>query len=293
MWDAVWDALKDSLIAFAVIFCIYVIIELLENKVSNKLQKTRKFSPIFGALFGLIPQCGFSIVATDLYAKRHITVGTLLAMYIATSDEALPILLSNPDKMLTVLPLLLIKFVLAFSFGYLVDLCYKKSTTEVHHHEEVCDDSDETEVHDGCCHHHIEGEKKTVKEYLLHPLFHSLKIFCYILAINLVFSLTLYFVGEDVIIQFLQSSKYFSPLYTCLVGLIPNCASSVIISELYLMNGIGFGACLGGLTCNAGLGLMMLFKENKNTKENFTILALLVGFAILVGYVASLILGFK
>lgn len=293
MWDAIWDALKDSLIAFAVIFCIYIIIELVENKVSNKLQKTRKFSPVFGALFGLIPQCGFSIVATDLYAKRHITVGTLLAMYIATSDEALPILLSNPDKMIYVLPLIAVKFILAFGFGYLVDLFYKKSTVEVHHHEEVCDDSDQVEVHDGCCHHHIEGERKTVKDIIVHPLLHSLKIFAYILAINLIFSLTLYFVGEDVIVNFLQSSKYFSPLFACLVGLIPNCASSVIISELYLMNGIGFGACLGGLTCNAGLGIMMLFKENKNKKENFTILALLVGFAIIVGYIASFILGFK
>ncbi len=291
MWHAIWHAVKDSLISLAVIFVVYVIIELVENKISNKLQKTKKFSPVFGALFGLIPQCGFSVVATDMYAKRHITIGTLLAMYIATSDEAIPILLSSPDKILSVLPLIAIKFVLAFSFGYLVDVIYTKSRKEVKVHEGHC--HHEELVHSGCCNHHIEGEKKTAKEYLLHPLLHSLKIFAYILVINIAFSLLIHFVGEQAIVDFLQSSKYFSPLFACLVGLIPNCASSVIISQLYLIGGIGFGACLGGLTCNAGLGIMMLFKENKNIKENLTILGLLVGFAIIIGYVASFILAFK
>ncbi len=292
MWHAIWHALKDSLISFAVIFAIYVIIELVENKISNKLQKSKKFSPIFGALFGLVPQCGFSVVATDLYVKRHITVGTLLAMYIATSDEALPILLSSPDKILYALPLLAIKFVLAFVVGYLVDIIYTKSKKQVVTHEEHCDHHEE-EVHDGCCHHHIEGEKKTAKDYLLHPLLHSLKIFAYILVINIAFSLAIHFIGEEAIYGALEKAKYFSPLLATLIGLIPNCAASMIISTIYLNGGIGFGACLAGLICNAGLGIMFLFKDNKNKKENFAILGVLIGVAIVFGYIASLILGFK
>ena len=290
MWHAIWHAVKDSLISLAVIFVVYIVIELIEGKVASKLQKAKKVSPIFGALFGLIPQCGFSVVATDMYAKRHITVGTLFAMYISTSDEALPILLSNPDKMLYVLPLIIIKFVLAFSFGYLVDLIYSKSKQQVVKHSQEC--AHEEETHSGCCHHHIDNQKKTAKDYLLHPLLHSLKIFAYILVINIIFSLLIHYVGETAIIDFLSSSKYLAPLYACLIGLIPNCASSVIISQLYLIGGIGFGACLGGLICNAGLGIMMLFKQNKNIKENIAILSTLIIFALIVGYIASLILGF-
>lgn len=291
MWHAIWHGVKDSLISFAVIFVVYVLIGLIENKISNKLQKSKKFSPIFGSLFGLIPQCGFSVVATDLFAKRHITIGTLLAIYIATSDEALPLLLSSPEKILSVLPLIAVKFILAFVVGYIVDAIYTKSRKQVHHHENECEHKEE--VHSGCCHHHIEGEKKTIKEYLLHPLLHSLKIFAYILVINLVFSITIHLVGEDVITNALLEAKYFSPLLATFIGLIPNCAASMIIAELFIKGGIGFGACLAGLICNAGLGIMFLFKDNKSKKENFSILLVLIGVALLAGYAASLILGFK
>lgn len=291
MWHAIWHGVKDSLISFAVIFVVYVLIGLVENKISNKLQKSKKFSPIFGSLFGLIPQCGFSVVATDLFVKRHVTIGTLLAIYIATSDEALPLLLSSPEKILSVLPLIAVKFILAFVVGYIVDAIYTKSRKQVHHHENECEHKEE--VHSGCCHHHIEGEKKTIKEYLLHPLLHSLKIFAYILVINLVFSITIHLVGEDVITNALLEAKYFSPLLATFIGLIPNCAASMIIAELFIKGGIGFGACLAGLICNAGLGIMFLFKDNKSKKENFSILLILIGVALLAGYVASLILGFK
>ena len=291
MWHAIWHALKESLISFVIIFVVYVIIELVENKVSNNLQKTKKFSPIFGALYGLLPQCGFSVVATDLFIKRHITVGTLLAIYIATSDEALPLLLANPDKILLTLPLLAVKFILAFIVGFVVDVIYTKSKKQVHHHEEEC--KHEEEVHSGCCHHHIEGEKKSAKEIILHPLFHSLKIFAYILVINLIFSITIHLIGQDVISNALLSAKYFSPVIATFVGLIPNCAASMIVAELFIKGSIGFGACLAGLICNAGLGLLFLFKDNKNKKENLCILLILICVALIFGYVTSFILGFK
>ena len=295
MWHDIWHgflhALQDSLISFAIIFVIYVIIELVENKLSNKLQKAKKFSPVFGALYGLIPQCGFSVVATDMFVKRHITIGTLLAIYIATSDEALPILLSSPDKILSVIPLLILKFVLAFCVGYLVDFIYTKSRRQVHEHEHDCRHEETT--HSGCCHHEIEGDKKSAKEILLHPLLHSLKLLAYIFVINLIFSITIELVGEDVITATLLKAKYVSPLLTTALGLIPNCASSIIISNLYLAGGIGFGACLAGLVCNAGLGIMFLLKDNKNKKETFTIILILIGVALIAGYSLSLILGFK
>ena len=230
-------------------------------------------------------------MATDMFVKRHITIGTLLAIYISTSDEALPILLSSPDKIWSVLPLLVLKFIIAFAFGYLIDFIYTKSKKQVHDHEDDC--HHEETKHSGCCHHEIEGERKSAKEILLHPLLHSLKLLAYIFVINLIFAVTIEVVGEDVITNTLLKAKYVSPLLTTVLGLVPNCASSIIISNLYLAGGIGFGACLAGLVCNAGLGIMFLLKDNKNKKENLAIIFTLIAIALIMGYALSLILGFK
>jgi len=304
---------------------------------------------LFASGFGLVPQCGFSVVATDLFASKKIRYGTLLAVYIATSDEAVPILLTNPDKMLSLLPLLLVKFVLAVLIGYGVDLIFRKAnqkrlmqadqlskTCEVkdknpeiveniennenkevhkehereHNHEhehekhthnedqhleqkaqENAEDSHEKHHH-GCCGHEIEGtedKESKWKRFLLHPLIHSLKIFLFILIVNLIMGGILALTGEEALVQFLQNSKGFAPLVAAVVGLIPNCASSVIITELYTMGGIGFGACMAGLIVNAGIAFVVLFKENKNMKENFSILGAMFAIGIVTGYIIQLI----
>lgn len=291
MWHALLHTLKDTYITLIVIFVCYIIIELVEDHLAQKLQKTKKWSPVFGTLFGLIPQCGFSVVATDLFSKKHLTMGTLIAVFIATSDEALPILLSKPDKILMILPLLAIKIVFGILVGYLVDWIYQKSKKQTHEHLATCD-APPTE-HKGCCDHDIENKKGNVwKKYLLHPLIHTLKVYAYIFVVSFIFELLIYYIGADKIEAFLKESKYFAPLFAALIGLIPNCASSVIVSNLYISGGIGFGACVAGLIVNAGLGLFVLFKNNKSIKENFAILGVLFAVGLSVGYATSLICGF-
>ena len=293
MWDAILDAIFDSLKVLAFMIVVYIFLAILEKKISKRMENNHKLNPLIGALFGLIPQCGFSVVASDLYLKRHITVGTLIAIFIACSDEAIPIFLSNPDKVLMVIPLILIKFVVGFMVGFGVDLIYMKSKNDVKQHHDECEH--EEEIHVGCCHHVIEEEKQESKfhEYLLHPLIHSLKIFAYVLVINVSFGILVYFVKEDNIRLFLERSSYFTPLVAVIVGLIPNCAGSVILADLYLTNCITFGSCIAGLICNAGLGFVILFKNKNNMKNNFIILGIIAFVGLIIGYLINLILGFS
>lgn len=310
------DALKDSLIVLAVLVPINVLIAVLEPRLAGRIKLKGKLAPLVGVTVGLFPQCGFSVVATDLYKKRHITVGTLLGVYLATSDEALPIFLASGEKALHILPVLALKFTIGLIVGYAADALYARSRREVELHHAECDH--EPTVHLGCCGHAIEEEdhddghdhshcdtpcgdeleakrkarKDNLRHYLLHPLAHSLKIFLYILIINIVFGIIVYYVGEDRLMGFLTSNKYVAPLFSVIVGAIPNCASSVVISDLYLMGGLGFGATVGGLLMNAGLGFAVLFRDRKNVKENFAILGIMFAVSLVFGYALSAIFNF-
>lgn len=290
MWDVLLDAFLDSLKVFPFLIILYIIIELVEEKVStsNKFLKytNGKFATAVGAGLGLIPQCGFSVVASDLYSKRYIKMGTLLAIFIATSDEAVPIILSNPSKAYIIFPLLGIKFVFALIVGYGVDfvahLIYKKKTIV----EIVPPDTDvkRDEHLSGCCGHHVEEERNTLKKFFIHPLIHSLKIFAYIFVVNFLLGTIIFYVGEESVVSFMQSVTYLQPLIVPLVGLIPNCASSVLITQLLLLDGITFGSAVAGLCVNAGIGLAVLFKQNKNIKQNLTIVGILYVASVLLGY---------
>ena len=323
MWDVVLDAVLDSLKVFPFLLLLYIIIEVVEEKISTGTKFFKytqgKYATLVGAGLGLIPQCGFSIVASDLYARRYIKVGTLLAIFIATSDEAVPIILSNPTKAYVIFPILAIKFVFALVVGYGADLIltkYYKSNPLIkgtlkdisaknHNHEhdkehkqehknnanfELSETKNEnviTEAElevDGCCGHNIEGKRSTLKQFFLHPLVHSLKVFAYILAINLIMGFVIHFVGEQNVVNFMQSIVWLQPLLVAIVGLIPNCASSVLITQLYLINGISFGATISGLCVNAGIALMVLFKENKNVKHNLFIVGSLLLASVILGY---------
>lgn len=316
MGDVFLDAFIDSLKVLAVLVVVNFLIALIEPKIAGKIKFKGKVATLVGVSVGLLPQCGFSVVATDLYKKRHITVGTLLGVYLATSDEALPIFLANPDKALHILPILACKFVLGLLVGYLADLIYTKSRKEVEHHHEECEH--EPEIHIGCCHHEIEEEnhddghdhshceepcgdeiehkiekrKENLHKYLIHPLVHSLKIFAYVFVINIIFGIIIYYVGEDKLIAFLSQNKYIAPLLSVVIGAIPNCASSVVISNLYILGGLGFGATVGGLCMNAGLGFAILFKDVKHTKENFIIFLTMFLISVGVAYAISAICNF-
>ena len=276
------DSLKDSVLLFAFVFLFHVILSFIETPVSNFLIKRKKTSPIFGALFGLIPQCGTSVVAADLYIKQLITFGTLIAVFLSCSDEALLVLLSAwNEKSLAIFPLIGLKLAAGIIFGFLIDLIIRKQTiNEVDHVEE------EKECH---THHH---ENTPAHAHLIHPLIHAIKIFVYVFVINLALGLLIGWVGEENFTNFMISNKYLAPLFTSIIGLIPNCASSVLITELYLSNTLSFGALFAGLLVNSGLGVMILFKEHKNLKKTFVIIGVCFAIAVSLGYLTCLISGF-
>ena len=289
-------SIEESILVFVVALVLYFIISFLEEKIAQGLAKKNRFSPLIASGLGLVPQCGLSLVASDLYVKKHITMGTIIALFLACSDEAIPILLSHPsDKTIVSVGLIiLIKFVVGFITGYLVDFFLTRNKHEVHEHLEHCHKSFEEEVHIGCCSHPIEGvsEESKIYKHLLHPLVHSLKIFAYVLTINFIFSLIIHYVGQENLEVFLQSNKYFAPIFASLIGVIPNCAASVVITNVYLLDYLSLGACVSGLCMNAGLGLLFLFKRKHDLKDSFTILGIMFGVSIFVGYIICLITGF-
>ena len=278
--DILLDALKDSVLIFAFVFLFHVILSFIETPVSNFLVKRKKTSPIFGALFGLIPQCGTSVVAADLYIKRFITIGTLIAVFLSCSDEALLILLAAwNEKTLMIFPLIGLKLAAGILFGLLIDLIIRKQ-----HVEDIDHIEEEKECH---THHH---ENTLIHAHLVHPLIHSLKIFAYVLIINLALGLLIGFVGEENFANFMISNRYLAPLFSSIIGLIPNCASSVLITELYLSNTLSFGALFAGLLVNSGLGLMILIRH-KEIKKTLIVLGICFAIAVSLGYLTCLIVG--
>lgn len=278
------DTLFDSLKVLGVAFVLYVLLSFFENKIASLLERKKKMAPVFGALAGAIPQCGISVVGADLYMKGHLTLGTLLAIFIACSDEAMPILFGDfSGKWYMGFLVLGIKIVFASIVGIIIDLVYRKKDKEVEEHIENCEGEDE--VHIGCCHHHIEDENENPwHEHLVHPLLHSLKIFAFSYVISFLFGLLILGVGEDNLATFIANNYYLSPIFASIVGLIPNCAASVLISNLYVQGFLPFGALLAGLSASAGLGPLYLFKDKKNLSKAFCIMALEVIFALILGY---------
>lgn len=276
------DALLDSLKVFALVFILFFILGFIEKSINKKLNSNSKITPLFGAIFGLIPQCGISVAASDLYLKRRITLGTLMAVFIACSDEAIFILLST-NKIFSAFTLLFVKLMLGFILGILIDIFYSKKNKII---------QEDTNIK--CCHHnhhHLKSKNKII-DNLLHNLFHSLEVFIYVFIVNVIFGTIIYFVGYNNLILFLEQNKYLSPLFSALIGAIPNCASSIILTELFVIDGISFGALLAGLTINAGLGIVYLFKKKDHIKEGLLILLILFIISLIVGYLTCLVIGF-
>ena len=283
--EVMLDALKDSAIVFAFVFVFHLLLSFIEDKLSSFLTKNKYLSPLFGSLFGIIPQCGTSVLAADLRIKKYITFGTLCAVFLSCSDEAILVLLTHPsEKTIMVLPLIGSKFIIGAAIGYLVDLIYRK--------DELV--KPEEELKDVICeeHHHKDHNDTKIHKHLWHPLIHSLEIFAYVLVINICLGLIIVSVGEQNFADFLLSNRYAAPVYAALIGLIPNCASSVLLSELYLTGYLSFGALLAGLLVNSGLGMMILLKHKSQWKQTLIILGICFTAAVVFGYIACLIAGF-
>ena len=265
------DALIDVLKLIPFLFLSFIIMELIEHKFNDKkkLDKLNKFGPLAGSILGIIPQCGFGALASNLYAARVITLGTLISIYLSTSDEMLPIMLSEHTNIGTILIILIYKFFLGLIFGILIDTIYhKKAKNNIH---DFCE-----EEH---CHCKDEGIIKP-------SIIHTLKIALFLLIINILLNTI---IDTKLITSFVSNNKILSPIITSIIGLIPNCASSVIITKLYLDNIIAFGSCLSGLLSSSGVGLLILFKQNKHFKENILILFLLIIISSICGIIINLV----
>ncbi|MBO7573495.1 MAG: arsenic efflux protein [Bacilli bacterium] len=280
--DILLDSLKDSLIIFAFVFLFHVILSFIETPVSNFLVKRKKVSPIFGSLFGLIPQCGTSVVAAELYVKRYITLGTIIAVFLSCSDEALLTLISNwSEKSLAIFPLIGLKLATGILIGMLVDLVIRhQHVDEVDHIEE------EKECH---THHH---ENTPAHAHLIHPLIHAIKVFVCVFVINVALGSIIEAVGPEKFESFMLTNRYLTPLFSSIIGLIPNCASSLLITELYVKGSLSFGALFAGLLVNSGLGVMVLLKERRSWKNTLFIIFFCFVVAIALGYLTCLVNGF-
>jgi len=271
------EAILDSFKVLPFLFIAFLMMEFFEHKLSNKskktIEKSGKFGSIVGGILGAFPQCGFSVAATNLYAGKLITIGTLIAVYLSTSDEMVPILLSENVELSFIFKILGIKVLIAIIFGFIIDMFCKNRKDKHNHINEMCEDE-----HCGC-----------EKNIFLSTLKHTIHITLFIFIANLILNGIIHFVGPDAISKMLMKNTFFEPLFTSLLGLIPNCASSVIITELYLSNSISFGAMLSGLLTGSGVALVVLFKVNKSIKENIKILCTIYFIGVLIGVIFNLL----
>ncbi len=273
MKEIIIDTLIDSIKLLPFLFLTFLLIELFEHKFSDKskkmIEKSDKFGPFIGSLLGIIPQCGFSVAATNLYVTRIISLGTLLSVYLSTSDEMIPILIAEKAPISLLLKILLIKFILGMIYGFIIDFILRKKEKPKY---KICDDE-----HCDC--------KDNI---LIASIKHTLNIFIFIMICTFVIDLLMDLKGETFITSLLLKDSIFSPFITSLIGLIPNCAASVVITELYLKNAILFGSLIGGLLTGAGIALLVLFKED-NKKEFMKIVVLLYLIGSITGVVINLI----
>lgn len=279
IFDIIKEAFIDTIKLLPFLYLAYLFIEYIEHrhseKLSNALKRLGPFGPFGGSLLGCIPQCGFSAAASNLYAGRMITFGTLIAVYASTSDEAVPIVIADPAHAGEVWKLVGVKFLVGAAAGLAADaviriLRKKYPKDEEPEFEELCADC-------GCDHRH----------FAVSALIHTLKIALFILIVNLILGAAFSFAGKEAVERIMLSGSPLQPFAAALFGAIPNCAASVMITELYLSGALTFGSCVSGLCTGAGAGLLVLFRANRNIKENLVIFGTLYAFAIAAGIIIN------
>ena len=279
MTDIILDSVIDSVKLLPFLFLTYLFMEWLEHKTGsaarNRIRTAGKLGPVWGGLLGMIPQCGFSAAASSLFTGRVITVGTLIAVYLSTSDEMFPIMISNAVPAATIIKILACKAAIGILSGLIVEYVYthilKKQEKDMDIHE-ICE-----EEHCNCEHGLISS-----------ALSHTLHVFVYIFLISLALNIIIGLVGEETLAGLFTGAPIVGELIAALVGLIPNCASSVVITQLYLEHIIGTGAMMAGLLVNAGVGILILFRLNHDRKQNFRIIGLLYGLGVFWGIIIEL-----
>lgn len=281
MWDLLLHVarhtLEDSLKTLPFLFLAYLLIEYIEHRASDRFQAWLagfgRFGALCGALLGCVPQCGFSVTAANLYSGRVITLGTLVAVFVSTSDEAIPVLLGHADSWGIILQLILIKVVLAILVGLVIDLLCRRAPS-----------ADRQRIHALC--HHCGCEHGGI---LRSAVRHTLSIFLFILLVTLLLNLGVEWLGEERLARLLMSDTLLQPVIAALIGFIPNCAASVLLTELYLAGSISLGSIVAGLTTGAGVGLAVLFRVNRPMKSNFAVVGLLLATGVLAGIAIDLL----
>ena len=279
MIDVIKDTLFDSIKLLPFLFLAYLLMEYLEHKTGNKtkdiVKKSGKLGPLWGGIIGIFPQCGFSAAAANLYAGKIITMGTLIAVFLSTSDEMLPILISEAAPASLIFKVLAIKLVVGIIAGFVINVIGKTKKVEP-----------EEAVGHMCEHEHCDCEHGIFKSALKH----TINIFIFITIITFAINTLIHFIGEETIEKAIAGVPVLGILVSSIFGLIPNCAGSVIITELYLSNLISFGSMIAGLLVGSGIGILVLFKSNKNIKENLTITGLLMLVGIIVGLIIDFVI---
>lgn len=278
MLDIIKDTLIDAIKLIPFLFIAFYIIELLEHKFSSKTQNlitnSKKVAPLIGSILGIFPQCGFSVMATNLYVTRIISIGTLIAVYLSTSDEMLPIMLSRNVELPIILKILAIKLTVGMIIGFLIDYIAKKITPSnqpINLH--ICEEE------------HCHCEKSLLKSSLKH----TMNILIFLLIVTFILNFAIEYIGTENLSKIFLKDTPFAPFISSLIGLIPNCAASVTITELYLTSTLSLGSAIAGLLTGSGVAILVLFKSNKNKFENLTILAIIYFTGALTGLLINLI----
>ncbi len=273
-------AVEDSIKILPFLFITYLIMEYLEEKMTAKtvavLQKTEKSGPIWGALLGMLPQCGFSASASNLYAGRMITVGTLLAVYLSTSDEMLPMMLSASVEPSFIVKVVLLKAGIGMAAGILVDFIWQKL---LKHKKGVPD------IHHFCEHEHCECGHGILRPAIKH----TLKIWFFIFLVTIILNFVIEMVGTEALSNFILNKPIIGEILAGIIGLIPNCAASVVITQLFLDGLIPFGTMMAGLLVGAGVGVLILLRVSEEKKDILKIIGVLYMIGIVSGVVINLI----
>lgn len=276
IWDVIADSLIDGIRLLPFLFLTYLAMEYLEHKAGERMReairKSGKGGPIIGGILGVFPQCGFSAAASNLYAGRIITMGTLVAIYLSTSDEMLPVMISENIGFAVIARILAVKIVVGIAAGFAIDFVFRKQEKNL-------------QIEHLCEQHHCHCEKGIWKS----ALHHTIEIFLYILIISFVLNLVIALAGEDVLGNMILNRPVIGEVIAGLVGLIPNCAASVIITQLYLKGVLSAGAMLAGLLAGSGVGILVLLRVNDDKKENLRIIGLVYTIGVAAGILVDLL----
>lgn len=282
MVDIIIDTLLDFAKLLPFLFITYLVMEWIEHNShegsQNLIKKSGKLGPVFGSILGAVPQCGFSAAGSTLYAGRVISMGTLLSIYMSTSDEMLPVMIAESAPVSEIAKILAVKVVCGLIGGFIIDLIIFPTRKM-----EINVDIDELCTDESC------GCKEGSHSVLIPAIRHTVKTGIFILIVSFVLNVTIGYAGEDVLGKLFSNIPFVENMVAAVIGLIPNCAASVALTTLYVGGMISFSALISGLLAGAGVGLLVLFRVNNHQKENLRILGLLYGFSVVFGFIISFI----